>query len=143
LAEGAGVEPTGAFRLRQFSGLPGVPVPNLPGMTRAPGFEPGSAGLESASLPLTYAPSSMHQEGIEPPRPAGATALQTAAEPFRPLMRVSFKRAAEEKLDEGGGGSPPSSPQGISVVKQQKERAGRLSSPTGSRPAPDKSLRTF
>src|SRR2546421_1915168 len=30
LAEGVGVEPTGALVLRQFSGLLGVPVPNLP-----------------------------------------------------------------------------------------------------------------
>ena len=30
MAEGAGVEPTGALVLRQFSGLLGVPVPNLP-----------------------------------------------------------------------------------------------------------------
>ncbi len=38
--EGVGVEPTEAFKLRQFSGLLGVPVPNLPrdasGGTRTP-----------------------------------------------------------------------------------------------------------
>ena len=69
LAEGAGVEPAGALRLRQFSGLLGVPVPNLPRLAGAPGFEPGRAGLESASLSLSLRPLSMHQEGFEPPRP--------------------------------------------------------------------------
>src|SRR5947209_18847752 len=36
LAEDVGVEPTGAFKLRQFSGLLGVPVPNLPGVGGGP-----------------------------------------------------------------------------------------------------------
>ena len=57
-----------SFRLRQFSGLLGMPVPNLPRVAGAPGFEPGSAGLESASLTLSLRPLSMHQEGLEPPR---------------------------------------------------------------------------
>src|ERR1044071_10065586 len=51
--EGAGVEPAEAFKLRQFSGLLGLPVPNLP---------------------------SMHQEGLEPPRSRRATALQAACQ---------------------------------------------------------------
>ena len=52
-----------SFRLRQFSGLLGVPVPNLP---------------------------LMHQEGLEPPCSRRATALQAAAGPIRRLMRVSY-----------------------------------------------------
>ena len=144
-------------RLRQFSGLLGVPVPNLPRMARAPGFEPGRAGLESASLSFSLRPLWMHQEGFEPPRSrTRATALQAAAEPFRPLMRGSENGLVSRRFGEkfcrrrgaarspaGDGGAPPSTPQGNSVVKQQKKRAGLWCSPTGSRPAPDKSLRTF
>ena len=54
--------------LRQFSGLLGLPVPNLPRLAEAPGLEPGSAGLESASLAFSLRLCLMHQEGIEPPR---------------------------------------------------------------------------
>src|SRR5687767_1250224 len=57
-------------RLRQFSGLLGVPMPNLPCLAGAPGFEPGRASLEPASLTFSLRPRAMHQEGLEPPRPA-------------------------------------------------------------------------
>src|SRR5215213_5111604 len=87
LAEGAGVEPAGALRLRQFSGLLGVPVPNLPSVAGAPGLEPRMAGLESACLPLTYAPPRCIRRDSNPHALVRATALQAAAEPFRPLMR--------------------------------------------------------
>ena len=87
MAEGAGVEPAGVFRLRQFSGLLGVPVPNLPRMAGAPGFEPGRAGLESASLTLSLRPRGMHQEGFEPPALEEPQLYRLRADPFRRLMR--------------------------------------------------------
>ncbi len=107
-------------RLRQFSGLRGLPVPNLPCL--------------------------MHQEGLEPPTPRRATALQAAAEPIRPLMRAFFadnssKLRVKNLLEAGNSGArreplprdahvgaPPPTPQGTSVVKQQKKRAGPLAS---------------
>ncbi len=43
---------------------------------------------DCAACPCRNLPRLMHQEGVEPPTPRRATALQAAAEPIRPLMRV-------------------------------------------------------
>jgi hypothetical protein len=92
--------PQERFRLRQFSGLLGMPVPNLPRMAGAPGFEPESAGLESASLGLSLHPLRCIRRDSNPHARIRATALQAAAEPFRPLMRGSanykFQDASEK-----------------------------------------------
>lgn len=64
--------------------------PSAP-LAGAPGLEPGRAGLESASLPFSLRPRAMCQEGLEPPTPLRATALQAAAEPIRPLTRDAKK----------------------------------------------------
>ena len=77
--EGARVELAEAFKLRQFSRLLGVPMPNLPRLAGAPGFEPRKAGLESAGLPLAYAPSRCIREDSNLHARVRATALQAAA----------------------------------------------------------------
>src|SRR3954465_2733520 len=76
--------------LRQFSGLLGMPVPNLPRLAGTPGLEPGLTDLESACLPLTYPPPLRIRRDSNPQRPSRATALQAAAEPIRPLMQIFF-----------------------------------------------------
>lgn len=59
LAEGVGVEPTGAFKLRQFSGLLGVPLPNLPECWRGrPDLNREEQGWSLPVWRLAYAPSS-------------------------------------------------------------------------------------
>jgi hypothetical protein len=104
-----GVEPTEAFKLRQFSGLLGVPVPNLPRMAGAPGFEPRNAGLESASLAFK----------LTPPRDASgrtrtstlnsrATALQATAKPLRPLMQKLLRLRLGKNVE--GRESPTTRP---------------------------------
>ena len=81
LTEGVGVEPTGASKLRQFSGLLGVPGAQPSSrLAGTPGLEPGLADLEFASLafnvrPFVYASG---RTRTSMPR-SGATALQAAA----------------------------------------------------------------
>ena len=122
LAEGAGVEPAGVFSSDSFRDCSACPCPTFRSWQGRPDL---NREVQVWNLPvcaLAYAPSLDASGGNRTPcAHSRATALQAAAEPLRPLMRG-------RKFEEGGGGSPPSSPQGISVVKQQKERAGRLSS---------------
>lgn len=157
MAEGAGVEPAGASRLRQFSGLLGVPVPNLPCLARAPGFEPGSAGLESASLTLSLRPLWMHQEGLEPPRSLSSHSFTgccraVSASDARSEKRSGFKTLRREKTLKAGGrarailrrrGAPAFNSSRYFGCQTTKEKSGPFGFPTGSRPAPNKSLRTF
>ena len=77
-------------------------------MAGAPGLEPGSAGLESASLSFSLRPFSMHQEGFEPTRsyPSHSfTGCCRAVSASDARLRKTFELNSRfgEKLSKAGG----------------------------------------
>ena len=80
-----------------------MPVPNLPRMAGAPGFEPGRAGLESASLPLILRPFAYASGGVEPPSPSrghsftGCCRTVSASD-----ARLSFREPRKINLTKAG-----------------------------------------
>ena len=92
--------PQESSKLRQFSGLLGVPVPNLPlSWQGRPDSNRDWRIWSSPVWPLTYAPSRCVREDSNLHTLPWATTLQAAAEPFRPLTLISYSR---KKTDEGG-----------------------------------------
>jgi hypothetical protein len=141
--------PQERFRLRQFSGLLGMPVPNLPRVAGAPGFEPESAGLESASLALSLHPPTMHQEGFEPPRSHSSHSFTgcrraVSASDAR-FCKLQISRLFGEKQMKAGGRAharlrtrEATAPAFITSryfgCQTTKERAGLLASPQEAGP---------